>query len=197
MVMVTSLIFLILGYVVGAIPTGYFFCKFFFNIDITASGSGNIGASNVARVLGKKYFIIIFLLDALKAYAALAFGNAMTHGYGIASWSLHVVTAGLLLGNAYSFLLNFKGGKGVATTCGIISYVLPWFMVVCFIATWLIVVAITKAPFWASLASMLTLLLSVALCASFEQVVFVGIIFMWLLFRHSTNLVAWLQTKAL
>ncbi len=196
MVMVTSLIFLILGYVVGAIPTGYFFCKFFFNMDITASGSGNIGASNVGRVLGKKYFIIIFVLDALKAYAALVFANLAIHSYSMQSWFLHLVVAGLLVGNAYSFLLNFKGGKGVATTCGIIFFMLPWFMGLGFVATWLIVLAITKTPFWASLASILALLLSVVLYGSFQQVVFVGIIFMWLLFRHSTNLVAWLRTKA-
>ena len=61
-----------IAYLVGAVPTGYWLCKALFGADITQQGSGNIGASNVGRTYGKRYFVLIFLLDAFKAYVVLA-----------------------------------------------------------------------------------------------------------------------------
>ena len=70
--MFSKILFLISAYLVGSIPTGYLFAKYFFDCDITQEGSGNIGATNIGRVLGRrKYFFLIFFLDSFKAYGLL------------------------------------------------------------------------------------------------------------------------------
>ena len=187
------ILFCVVGYMVGAIPTGYFFSKYFFGIDITQYGSGNIGASNVARVLGRKYFVLIALIDALKAYGVLAVSQFLAGHYDLPAWSLYVVVVSLLIGNAYSVFLAFKGGKGVATALGIMLYVLPLLAVGLFVASWGVCLTLTKQPFIASLISMLLVLSYLAAYGSCEQVLLVSMIAVWLLFRHQTNIAVYLK----
>jgi glycerol-3-phosphate acyltransferase PlsY len=186
-----------LAYVVGAIPVGYFFCRYFFGIDITTKGSGNIGATNVARVFGKKYFIFILLLDAIKAYAMLALGTFLVAGALDSSTALYVISAGLLIGNAYSCFLHFRGGKGVATVVGVMIFILPWQLVVGFMACWLGVLGLTKKPFFASLFAMLAVLVGVMIFCPIEHIILMSTAFVWLLFRHVTNIITWFKTKPL
>jgi glycerol-3-phosphate acyltransferase PlsY len=182
-----------MGYVVGAIPTGYFFCKFFFGIDITQYGSGNIGASNVARVMGKKYFVLIALIDALKAYGVLALVHWLSVAYGLPAWIFYLVMASLLIGNAYSIFLNFSGGKGVATALGIMLFVLPPAPAGLFVIAWAGVLALTKQPFVASLVSIMLVLSFLVITGLPEQAVLIGAIAVWLLQRHRSNIMAWFQ----
>ena len=110
-----------MAYLVGSIPTGYIFCWSFFGIDITKYGSGNIGATNVARVLGRqRYFFFIFFLDAVKAFLFLLLVSGFLH-----PTLLLLPAACLLLGNTYSIFLRGKGGKGISTSLGILAYILP------------------------------------------------------------------------
>lgn len=188
--------FLIFAYLIGAIPTGYWFCKCFFNLDITHHGSGNIGASNVARVLGKKWFILVFLIDAGKAYATLWFVNCIFIPNSIHSFinisALYFLTIlALLIGNSYSPFLNFKGGKGVATACGIFWFLLPRSLNICFMLLWLMVIIVTKKPFLASLCSVISILL--LSCALYHEtnIFFQFFILLWLVLRHFSNIQAW------
>lgn len=184
----------VMGYVIGAIPTGYFFCKFFFGIDITQYGSGNIGASNVARVLGKKYFILIALIDALKAYCLLLLGKSFLISCAFSAWYLYAMMGGLLIGNAYSVFLNFKGGKGVATVLGIMLFALPLVVVGLFISFWGAVLALTKQPFIASLVSIGVILAALLMYGQLEQIALVVLIAIWLLWRHQANISVYLKT---
>jgi acyl-phosphate glycerol 3-phosphate acyltransferase len=169
--------------------TTFLFCKYIFNVNITTQGSGNIGASNVARVLGKKYFPLIFLVDAAKAWgmlwlAAHLLGSVATG----ASWQQQLLVACLLLGNAYSPFLNFKGGKGVATSVGIIAFVFPIQVVVLFMLCWLIFIAWLREPFLASLGSMAVLMMALLMMGSAYELMLGSWLLLWLLFRHYGNI---------
>ena len=187
---ITSLIF---SYLIGAIPTGYWVCKLFYGTDITKRGSGNIGATNVARVNGKFLFIPIFLIDAGKSYLALYFvdlGFNQFYGCCCQPWFMFLTASCLLLGNAYSVFIGFRGGKGVATMLGIIAYLFSFTFVVIFGVLWLGIYAATKQAFMASIGAMF-LFLSLALLFGHlpnGQVFFLICLFMWLLFRHQSNI---------
>lgn len=109
-----------LGYLFGCIQTGYIYGRFLHGIDVREFGSGNAGTTNTLRTLGKKAGYITFLGDAIKAVVAvwlvryLLFpGLDMTH-------VLEMITAlGVVLGHNFPFYLDFKGGKGIAATGGL------------------------------------------------------------------------------
>jgi glycerol-3-phosphate acyltransferase PlsY len=106
----------IFAYLIGAIPTGYLVAKCKGISDIRAHGSGNIGATNVSRVLGKHYFFLIFFLDAGKAFLYIHLLKPYT------DFSHLCIYAGLLLfGNICSLFLQGSGGKGVATLLGLVG----------------------------------------------------------------------------
>ena len=110
----------IIAYVLGSVPFGVLFAHAK-GIDLRKHGSGNIGATNVSRILGKRVGIMTLLCDALKGWLALS----------LASWilsdSVAVAGAGLMafFGHLFSIFLKFKGGKGVATGMGIHLYMMP------------------------------------------------------------------------
>src|ERR1700730_10712106 len=109
-----TIFYAIIAYLVGAIPTGYIIAKLKGISDIRQHGSGNIGATNISRVLGKHYFFLIFFLDAGKAYLFLQLIKPYF------DFSYLCFFAGILLfGNGYSIFLRGTGGKGGATLCGL------------------------------------------------------------------------------
>ena len=106
------------SYLIGSIPTGYIIVKLFTGQDIRKIGSGSTGATNVKRVMGKKWFFIVMILDAIKGalpvILAALFGTALKD-YGV----LPVVAAVcVILGHSKSVFLNFTGGKSVASGVG-------------------------------------------------------------------------------
>ena len=119
------------AYLIGSIPFGLLIAKSK-GIDIREHGSGNIGATNVGRVLGKQFFILCFILDALKgALPTLAFGiytgligSEETITTGIYWWWLAAMVAPVM-GHMFSVFLGFTGGKGVATGLGSLLAVFP------------------------------------------------------------------------
>lgn len=186
----------LVSYLIGSIPTGYWFAKYFFNIDITERGSGNIGASNIGRVFGKKYFALVFLIDFLKAFLTL-YAIDMITGWGgldhTCGQKLLIFNAfALLLGNAYSIFLNFKGGKGVATTAGILACLFPFKLLLVFACLWVLVLAITHRPFIASLfAAYLSCIIFYFIFLENTNIyLFYFLIFVcvWLTFRHMENI---------
>jgi glycerol-3-phosphate acyltransferase PlsY len=109
---------LILGYLMGSCPTGYVVVKLIKGEDIRKFGSGNIGATNVARVLGKKWAVITAIVDMLKGGAAILIAMAFGHREPAL---LAVIGAAGVIGHDYPVWIGFKGGKGVATTFGVIG----------------------------------------------------------------------------
>ena len=145
------------AYLLGSIPFGYLAAKAK-GIDIRSAGSGNIGATNAMRVLGKPAGIFVLVMDALKGYLACAafpskvFNFLAPHFSGLPTDFQHApaevqthlfVVAGIfaVLGHNYTCWLKFKGGKGIATTGGVYLALAPWALLVALIvfilAIWL------------------------------------------------------------
>ena len=127
---ILSYLLTVLGaYLLGSIPTGFLAAKAK-GIDIRSVGSGNIGATNAMRVLGKPAGITVLLLDAAKGFLAvcLAAGLARHGGQTDETIATLRVLAGIgaVLGHNYTCWLKFKGGKGIATTAGVYLALAPW-----------------------------------------------------------------------
>lgn len=118
--MVYLIALVVIGYLLGSIPFAYIVGKKLGNIDIRNHGSGNAGATNAFRVLGLKGGLYAFIGDFLKGFIAVYIGIMMTDLDGGLLTGLFAV-----IGHCYPITLNFKGGKGVATTAGIVVAVNP------------------------------------------------------------------------
>jgi glycerol-3-phosphate acyltransferase PlsY len=130
---------IILSYFIGAVPFGLFFGKMFSNIDVRSVGSGNIGATNVLRAAGKKAAVLTLLADCLKGLLPVLAVKFMFHDDAITGLS----GAAAVLGHNYPIYLAFKGGKGVATSFGVVLAAAPSIGLACLI-TWLIVALIWR-----------------------------------------------------
>ncbi|MGB3751151.1 MAG: glycerol-3-phosphate 1-O-acyltransferase PlsY [Arcobacteraceae bacterium] len=123
-----NIIFYILAYLVGSIPFGLLLAKKFAGVDVQASGSKSIGATNVLRVvkqtdpaLAKKLGIATVLLDAIKGAVVILIAMA----YGMSTETLWAIAVISILGHCYSVYLGFEGGKGVATGLGVFLVLIP------------------------------------------------------------------------
>ena len=117
----------IFSYLIGSIPTGYIIVKKKFNKDIREFGSGNIGATNVGRIAGKKLSKITAICDMLKAIVPVLIGFILYLGLlkSNKSIALALVAVAAILGHNYTIFLKFKGGKGVATSAAAFMFIVP------------------------------------------------------------------------
>ncbi len=158
----TTLRFLIpiaMGYLLGSCPNGYLVARNR-GIDIRKHGSGNIGATNVLRVLGKKWGYLVFALDALKGFAAvrLAFVAAEVMALGPTQREFAGIAGGLacILGHTFPVWLRFRGGKGVATSAGVLLGLMP-IAVFSVLAVWILLFQITRYVSVASIGAAVAL----------------------------------------
>jgi glycerol-3-phosphate acyltransferase PlsY len=125
------------SYIVGATPFGYLAGRLR-GVDIREHGSGNVGATNVIRVLGKGIGLPVFALDMIKGCLPVMLTRWILDGQGIAStWPEILAAVGAVLGHNYTFWLRFKGGKGIATSAGALAALLPIPLAVA-IAVWIV-----------------------------------------------------------
>ncbi|WP_297598083.1 glycerol-3-phosphate 1-O-acyltransferase PlsY [uncultured Cetobacterium sp.] len=119
--MIKFLFFIVIAYLFGALPCGVWLGKGTKNIDIREHGSKNSGATNAYRILGPKYGIMVLIMDALKGYIPLYLANI----FGIGGVEIILLGLVAILGHTFSFFLQFKGGKGVATSLGVFLFLMP------------------------------------------------------------------------
>ena len=146
------------AYLAGSIPFGWLITKAK-GVDIRRIGSGNIGATNVGRALGRKYAILVFLLDFMKGYLPVMLTKSLlvSTGQGASSaWQLIVVALLAVAGHNYPVWLKFKGGKGVATSMGALMALLPGPALIT-LAVWVLVFSSFRYVSLASLASIVSL----------------------------------------
>ncbi|MFO0881133.1 MAG: glycerol-3-phosphate 1-O-acyltransferase PlsY [Gemmataceae bacterium] len=139
------------AYLLGAIPFGYLIGRAR-GVDVLRQGSGNIGATNVARLLGLRWGILVFVLDFLKGgVPVLVAGQVPAPADAELYPQTLSVVAGVaaFLGHLFPIYLGFRGGKGVATGAGVIAVLVPW-TTVAVLATWGLVLWLTR---YVSLAS--------------------------------------------
>lgn len=144
--MLKVLIFVIISYLLGSLPNGLYVANLK-GIDIRNEGSKNTGATNVFRVMGAKFGILVLILDALKGFIPLFIAEK----FGVTGNSLVLIGITAVIGHTFSPFLNFKGGKGVATSLGIFLYLAPIPMLITLLM-FFVVVGITK---YVSLGSVL------------------------------------------
>ncbi|MBN2452832.1 MAG: glycerol-3-phosphate 1-O-acyltransferase PlsY [Candidatus Omnitrophica bacterium] len=149
---------LILAYLIGSIPTSFILARRLKGIDIRQVGSGNAGATNVLRSVGKLPALITLVLDLLKGLIVVTFVADYFYPFGIDlqhDFYRGLMGLAVVCGHVWSVFLKFKGGKGVATTLGVAVGLTPFALIPAAII-WFIVFYITN---YVSLASIMALLL--------------------------------------
>ena len=161
----------LLAYLLGAIPSGYIAGRIG-GIDVRKVGSGNIGATNVTRVLGKRFGYPVFVVDFGKGLAAVAVG--MMVAKNAQSTPQFVDLCGALaaifsvIGHSYPIWLGFKGGKGVATTLGSL-FGLHWISAAVVCVVWIVAFQLTRYVSLASIAAAIALPVTVATMLFLKQ----------------------------
>ena len=163
--MIQILLAAILGYIIGSIPTGYIIVRLKTGQDIRKIGSGSTGATNVKRVLGKKWFFIVMFLDALKGAIPVVLAIVFLKAYAQYGVTPVIAAISVLLGHSKSIFLKFTGGKSVASGVGtILALCFP--AGICIALIWGIITYISK---YVSLGSIIALALSPLLMFIFKQ----------------------------
>ena len=156
---------IVMGYLIGSIPTGYLIVKAKTGEDIRKVGSGSTGATNVKRVLGKNWFFIVMLLDAIKGALPVVLAVVFLPAYAKYGITPVVAAIAVLLGHSKSIFLGFTGGKSVASGVGtILALNLP--VGLCVAVVWGIITWVSK---YVSLGSIIALALSPFIMWAFKQ----------------------------
>jgi acyl phosphate:glycerol-3-phosphate acyltransferase len=196
------LILIVAGYFVGSIPFGLL-VGWTRGIDVRKSGSGNIGASNVGRLLGKRYFFFVMFLDLLKSMIPMLAGAYVTAGSSESSPMFFLwlsVGFAALLGHMFSIYLKFKGGKGVASSAGIMLGLWPYLTIPGFItiAMFIIFFFATRYISVGSIAAAITLPIAYLgmamlrgwpLAQQWPLLAFAVLISSLVIFKHRSNII--------
>jgi len=189
--MISFLLLLLFCYAAGAVPTSYLLVRGLLGKDIRRMGSGNSGATNTGRFLGMPGFVFVLVIDALKAYLALVL-TAFFIGHDPLAMCL--ATVAVYLGNAYSPFIGFAGGKGVATTVGIMLYLFPlWLFFACFCLFGFLAYRFGRVDVASLGSSLAAPVLLWSAGHSVHVVVCALLITCWVWLRHASNIMAlWL-----
>ena len=186
-----NLAFYIVTYLLTSIPFGFVLAKIFANIDIREYGSGNIGATNVLRVLkehepklAKKLSIVTLILDVLKGALILLIAKYIV---GVPEATLWAIAVLAVLGHTYSIFLMFEGGKGVATGLGVSAVMLPIETGIAVIV-WFIVGKIFKISSLSSLLGLIALFTSSFYISPEITHIPIGIITFLIVYKHIPNI---------
>jgi glycerol-3-phosphate acyltransferase PlsY len=186
---------IITSYLIGSIPTAFIFGKLLKRIDIRKFGSGNVGATNALRVLGKKVGILVLVLDILKGIIPIFLTQIIVLPINI-SPDLFRILVGIscICGHNWTIFLNFKGGKGIATTFGVLiglAWKTPGLggILSLLVLLWVLIFLLSRMV---SLASIISSLFLPLLATVFKQslaIIIAGIILtLFILVRHKSNI---------
>ncbi|MDN5277616.1 MAG: acyl phosphate:glycerol-3-phosphate acyltransferase [Clostridiales bacterium] len=178
------------GYLLGSIPPSFLAGKIARNIDIRQYGSGNAGATNVLRVLGVKAGIVVFLADILKGVLATLIGRWMAGETGAA-----LAGFAAIVGHNWPVFLNFRGGKGIATSFGVLLVLFPLISAILFVVG-VIIIAITGYVSLGSItAAILFPILLVIFGYDWKMVLFGVLVGGLALYRHRSNISRLIEGK--
>lgn len=186
----------LVAYLLGSIPTGYLVAKAR-GIDIRSVGSGNIGATNVFRVLGKPAGIFVLLVDAAKGFLACEFAGRVTFSLLASRMNAALPDAEVLrivgglfaiLGHNYTCWLRFKGGKGIATSAGVVLALLPQALALA-LGAWLLLFFLTRYVSVASITAAFILPFAAWWAGrSIRMIVVAALISALAIYKHRSNI---------
>ena len=180
----SHLLLLLLSYLFGSLPIGLLVGRMVKNIDVRDYGSGNIGASNVWRTMGPIWGVAVFLIDFCKGYMPTLLTGQM---HGVSPWLPVAVGLAAILGHNFSPFLRFKGGKGVATSLGVV-FGLAWAAALAGFAVWLACLAVTKYISVSSvIAAAVTSVLLIAFFHDLPHSLFAVLVAAFVALKHRPN----------
>ena len=189
---------IVASYLIGSIPTAYIFGRLLKGIDIRTFGSGNVGATNALRVLGKGPGITVLLLDILKGFVAVALlGNILApYTTLIPIGTLRIILGiACICGHNWTIFLKFKGGKGVATTLGVLlgfsaTISCLKFVFALAILTWLFAFLLCRYVSLASIITGIALPVYMFFFSRSAVLVILGItLCIFIILRHTQNII--------
>lgn len=176
------ILFFLISFVSGSVPYGLLIARAMGKGDVRSQGSGNIGATNVARVAGKKGAALTFIADFLKGFiptlAALSFFDPTVGFYA---------TFGAILGHVYSPFLRFKGGKGLATMCGCFLALFPGIAGLGVLG-WIVTFYLTRISSLSALVSLVVLAMSGFVWGTPQEANFILITTLFIAACHHENI---------
>lgn len=180
---------IIISYLLGNFQTSYLLGKIFMKTDIREFGSGNAGTTNALRVYGKNFAIATLVLDALKGAIAVLIGR-----YFLGELGAYLAGISVVLGHDWPIFLQFKGGKGIATTIGVGLAISPSVAIICIIIA-LLIIALTK---YVSLGTMSAIVLWPILSyilmmlgrevVNYRFLIFSSILALIAIYKHKANI---------
>ncbi len=191
------------AYLLGSIPTGYLVAKAK-GVDIRSVGSGNIGATNVFRILGKQAGIFVLLVDALKGWVAVVaivnfypalrdalpslFSSAEGTAGQVREYLGIIAGVSAILGHNYTCFLRFKGGKGIATTAGVLVALVPMALLIV-LGVWILTFAVSRYVSLASITAAFCLPFGVwALNGSRLMLLVTSLLALLAIYKHKANI---------
>ncbi|TVQ47544.1 MAG: glycerol-3-phosphate 1-O-acyltransferase [Gloeocapsa sp. DLM2.Bin57] len=180
----------LLGYLLGSIPTGYWIAKYLKGIDIREVGSGSTGATNVLRSVGKTAALIVFVVDLTKGMIAIAlipfFNQIIPPTWQ--TWLIVAVGLAAIIGHSKSIWLNFQGGKSVATSLGVFLIINPIVALGC-LGVFLIVLGISRIVSLSSICGAIALNIFMITLQQPPAYILLGVIAgIYVIWRHQTNI---------
>jgi len=189
--MVILLVGLFIAYLIGSIPTAYIFGRLLKGIDIRQYGSGNIGATNVFRVIGRFPGILVLFIDIMKGFVCATYvANLFMYISPVTRPQLYSVLAGLaaIAGHNWTLFLRFRGGKGVATSAGVVIGLIPKIFWLGFLV-WCIIFSVTGFISLASIVASVSIpLFTLVFGAPTEIVIFMSILCLVIVYKHRSNI---------
>lgn len=180
--------FLILTYFICSIPFGLVLAKKFAGKDVRSLGSKNIGATNVARVAGKKLGLVTLILDGFKGAIMVILARFLFANSPDLHLFLTLTAAISVIGHIYPIYLKFKGGKGVATTIAVL-FALDIFVGALVACIWVIIFILLRISSISSLVAIFSsAIISWQSGAPQSQTIFCSLLFLLILYRHKENI---------
>jgi acyl phosphate:glycerol-3-phosphate acyltransferase len=195
--MLLTILLIIVSYIIGSIPTAYIFVRIIKGIDIRKTGSGNVGATNALRILGKGWGFSVLFLDILKGFLPVFFlGTLISSRITFIQEHNLLIIIGFcaICGHNWTIFLNFKGGKGVATTLGVLfalSFKIQGLnlALVSIILIWLISFLIFRIISLSSILAALTFPLFILILKLPLSIIIIGFLLsIFIILRHKSNL---------
>lgn len=185
------IISMLIAYLVGSIPTGFLIAKYKTNTDLRGFGSGSVGATNVFRAAGKLAALVTLILDILKGYIAVTVLSDMLYSFRLGvSLNEYCAIMGFcaVVGHNWPIFLRFKGGKGVATSAGVLLGISP-LLVLIGLCAWLVVFIFTRVVSISSIVAAVVIPISAYMVGNSTAVRMLAIaLALLMVIRHHGNI---------